>query len=79
MCPDGFVKSGATKDLFNFECVKCDSDNSLAPNRDQTACYKCEDPNMEPIQNGECVCKEGFRTIEVDSRQFPLRSIPTST
>ena len=34
MCPDGFVKSGATKDLFSFECVKCDSDNSLAPNRD---------------------------------------------
>ena len=30
MCPDGFVKTGATKDLFSFECVKCDSDNVSA-------------------------------------------------
>ena len=27
MCPDGFVKTGSTKDLFNFECVKCDESN----------------------------------------------------
>ena len=33
MCPDGFVKTGSTKDLFNFECVKCDESNVSVSNQ----------------------------------------------
>ena len=46
----------------------------LYPNKDQTRCLKCGDVSDGAISprdlNGECVCAEGYRKIEIDNLGF---------
>ena len=75
-CKPGYVRTDSTKYLWDFECQKCqDIGSSLTPNRDQTSCFICDtsDPGFKEISpSGECVCKEGYRTIEFDTLGFPI-------
>lgn len=70
------MRTTATKYLFDFECEKCDSAAFLTPNREQTSCSRCDstDPNFKEVSaTGECVCKTGYRAIEVNKLGKPIK------
>jgi len=72
------VRTLETRYAFDFSCEQCDASKSLAPNRNQTACLKCDrsDPNMLPITAaGECVCKEGYRAVEIDKLGYRFKDV----